>query len=74
VHDFCINDGMNPRKAQNRIHAGLLDALIVGILILVWFVVTLGFLMLRLLGEKRMEGFFGLPKKIRLRKGKSEVA
>ncbi|HHP7233978.1 MAG TPA: hypothetical protein ACFCUC_05045 [Desulfobacterales bacterium] len=52
-------------------HSNLINAMILGILILVWIFVTIWFLVLRIFGEKRLESFLGLSPKTRLLKRKS---
>lgn len=71
MHGFCNIDGMKPVESKSRMHSNLINALILGILILVWIFVTIWFLVLRIFGEKRLESFLGLSTKARLLKRKS---
>jgi hypothetical protein len=71
MHGFCNIDCMKPVEPKSRMHSNLINALILGILILVWIFVTIWFLVLRIFGEKRLESFLGLSTKARLLKRKS---
>jgi len=65
---------MKRSSVRNRLHANLVDGLILATLILAWIFVALGLLMLRLFGEKRLEAFWGLSKKARFLREKTGLS